>query len=109
MHNRHANFPSEFLPGKRALAIGLCVYHVTVSTIMYNAPRVIPYSFGALAESYVVPSSVILRLLICFVDVQVQDYPGERLGHLARPYRVRLCHLVASYGPACRCYAQPNA
>ena len=44
---------SEFLPGKRALAIGLCIYHVTCSTVLFNAPRFIPHSFGALAESYV--------------------------------------------------------
>ncbi|OJT13140.1 hypothetical protein TRAPUB_10295 [Trametes pubescens] len=42
----------EFLPGKRALAIALCVYHVTCSTVLFNAPRFIPHSFGALAESY---------------------------------------------------------
>ncbi|CAL1699271.1 unnamed protein product [Somion occarium] len=42
----------EFLPGKRALAIALCLYHVTCSTILYGAPRIIPYSFGPLAESY---------------------------------------------------------
>ncbi|KAH9886434.1 hypothetical protein C8Q73DRAFT_748919 [Cubamyces lactineus] len=42
----------EFLPGKRALAITLCIYHVTCSTILFNAPRFIPYSFGALAESF---------------------------------------------------------
>ncbi|EIW55284.1 uncharacterized protein TRAVEDRAFT_51410 [Trametes versicolor FP-101664 SS1] len=42
----------EFLPGKRALAIALCVYHVTCSTVLFNAPRFIPHSFGALAENY---------------------------------------------------------
>ncbi|KAH9847457.1 hypothetical protein C2E23DRAFT_848537 [Lenzites betulinus] len=42
----------EFLPGKRALAIALCVYHVTCSTVLFNAPRFIPHSFGALAETY---------------------------------------------------------
>ncbi|KAI0822944.1 hypothetical protein BC628DRAFT_1421339 [Trametes gibbosa] len=42
----------EFLPGKRALAIALCIYHVTCSTVLFNAPRFIPHSFGALAESY---------------------------------------------------------
>ncbi|OBZ67605.1 hypothetical protein A0H81_12374 [Grifola frondosa] len=42
----------EYLPGKRALAMALCFYHVTCSTILYGAPRFIPYSFGALAESY---------------------------------------------------------
>lgn len=41
----------EFLPGKRAIAIGLCLYHVTCSTILYNAPRFIPMSLGDAAES----------------------------------------------------------
>ncbi|KAF8961760.1 hypothetical protein BDZ97DRAFT_1184839 [Flammula alnicola] len=39
------NLP-EFLPGKRALAIGLTVYHTVCSTILYQAPRFIPHSFG---------------------------------------------------------------
>ena len=43
----------EFLPGKRALAIGLTIYHTTCSTILYQAPRFIPMSFGELAEGYV--------------------------------------------------------
>ncbi|KAF8155513.1 hypothetical protein B0H34DRAFT_713613 [Crassisporium funariophilum] len=42
----------EFLPGKRALAIGLCVYHTVCSTILYQAPRFIPHSFGPMAESF---------------------------------------------------------
>ncbi|KAI8976675.1 hypothetical protein BD414DRAFT_580382 [Trametes punicea] len=49
----------EFLPGKRALAIALCIYHVTCSTVLYNAPRFIPHSFGALAESYRVTPEVV--------------------------------------------------
>ncbi|CAL1699270.1 unnamed protein product [Somion occarium] len=49
----------EFLPGKRALAIALCLYHVTCSTILYGAPRIIPYSFGPLAESYRVTPEVV--------------------------------------------------
>ena len=44
---------AEFLPGKRALAVGLSLYHVTCSTVLFNAPRFIPHSFGPLAESYV--------------------------------------------------------
>ena len=40
----------DFLPGKRALAIGLCVYHSVCSTVLYNAPRFIPHSFGPLFE-----------------------------------------------------------
>ncbi|CCL99203.1 uncharacterized protein FIBRA_01218 [Fibroporia radiculosa] len=42
----------EFLPGKRALGLALCFYHVTCSTILYNAPRFIPHTLGPLAESY---------------------------------------------------------
>ncbi|KAI0729858.1 hypothetical protein C8Q72DRAFT_826888 [Fomitopsis betulina] len=41
----------EFLPGKRALGMALCFYHVTCSTILFNAPRFIPHTFGAFAES----------------------------------------------------------
>ncbi|EJC99362.1 uncharacterized protein FOMMEDRAFT_142896 [Fomitiporia mediterranea MF3/22] len=42
----------EFLPGKRALAIGLTVYHCIASTILFQAPRFIPHSFGELFESF---------------------------------------------------------
>nr|GAT51250.1 predicted protein [Mycena chlorophos] len=42
----------EFLPGKRALAIGLCIYHTACSTILYNAPRFIPMSLGPMAEGF---------------------------------------------------------
>ncbi|KIY47909.1 hypothetical protein FISHEDRAFT_44512, partial [Fistulina hepatica ATCC 64428] len=49
----------EFLPGKRAFAIGLCIYHTTLSTVLYQAPRVVPVSFGALAEAYkITPETV---------------------------------------------------
>ncbi len=41
---------AEFLPGKRALAMGLCVYHSSASTVLYYAPRFIPYSFGPFFE-----------------------------------------------------------
>ena len=44
---------SEFLPGKRALAIGLCVYHSIISTVLFQAPRFIPFSFGAFFEACV--------------------------------------------------------
>ena len=49
---------AEFLPGKRALAIALCIYHATVSTVLFNAPRFIPHTFGALAESYRFPPEI---------------------------------------------------
>ncbi|KAH9941585.1 uncharacterized protein BXZ73DRAFT_97974 [Epithele typhae] len=45
------NLP-EFLPGKRAFAIALCVYHATVSTVLFNAPRFIPHTFGPVFEAY---------------------------------------------------------
>ncbi|KAJ7683038.1 hypothetical protein B0H17DRAFT_1161020 [Mycena rosella] len=49
----------EFLPGKRALAIGLCIYHTICSTILYQAPRFIPMSFGAMFEAYkITPEAV---------------------------------------------------
>ncbi|TFK68321.1 hypothetical protein BDN72DRAFT_841893 [Pluteus cervinus] len=49
----------EFLPGKRALALSLCVYHTICSTVLYNAPRFIPYSFGVFMEGYrVTPENV---------------------------------------------------
>ncbi|KAI0052089.1 hypothetical protein FA95DRAFT_51622 [Auriscalpium vulgare] len=42
----------EFLPGKRALAMGLCIYHSIVSTILFQSPRFIPYSFGPVFEAW---------------------------------------------------------
>jgi hypothetical protein len=48
---------SEFLPCKRALAIGLCVYHSIISTVLFQAPRFIPFTFGAFFER-LVPYSV---------------------------------------------------
>ncbi|EIN08268.1 hypothetical protein PUNSTDRAFT_134660 [Punctularia strigosozonata HHB-11173 SS5] len=42
----------EFLPGKRAFAIALCMYHSICSTILFQSPRFIPKSMGALAETW---------------------------------------------------------
>ena len=50
-HAKNARANPEFLPGKRALAIALCVYHTVASTILYQAPRFIPHTFGAWFES----------------------------------------------------------
>jgi hypothetical protein len=47
----HGYYPVEFLPGKRALAIGLCVYHSIISTVLFQAPRFIPFSFGPFFEA----------------------------------------------------------
>ncbi|KAJ3808573.1 hypothetical protein F5876DRAFT_78609 [Lentinula aff. lateritia] len=49
----------DFLPAKRALAIGLCVYHSIVSTVLFQAPRFIPHSFGTLAEANNVTPEVV--------------------------------------------------
>ncbi|KAF8903920.1 hypothetical protein CPB84DRAFT_1773708 [Gymnopilus junonius] len=52
------NLP-EFLPGKRALAIGLCIYHAICSTVLYQAPRFIPHTFGPAFETLkVTPEAV---------------------------------------------------
>ncbi|KAL6300393.1 hypothetical protein BKA93DRAFT_740564 [Sparassis latifolia] len=53
----------DFLPGKRAFAMALCIYHVTCSTILFNAPRIVPMSFGALAESYKVTPEIVWGIL----------------------------------------------
>ncbi|KAI0032845.1 hypothetical protein K488DRAFT_48993 [Vararia minispora EC-137] len=42
----------EFMAGKRALGLALGLYHTTLSTILFQAPRIIPHTFGPLAESY---------------------------------------------------------
>jgi hypothetical protein len=59
----------EFLPGKRALAIGLCIYHSTVSTVLFQAPRFIPHSFGPLAETYKVTPEILWGLLHGFLSL----------------------------------------
>jgi hypothetical protein len=52
----------EFLPGKRALAIGLCVYHSVISTVLFQAPRFIPYSFGTFLEASVILAPCALHI-----------------------------------------------
>ncbi|PVF94276.1 hypothetical protein CPB86DRAFT_876552 [Serendipita vermifera] len=37
----------EFLPGKRALALQLCLYHTVVSTALWHSPRFIPITLGS--------------------------------------------------------------
>ena len=54
VHAIERGYILEFLPGKRALAIGLCVYHTVVSTVLFQSPRFIPYSFGAFLEASVI-------------------------------------------------------
>jgi hypothetical protein len=45
----------EFLPGKRAFTIGLVIYHSVCSTVLLQAPRFIPHSFGEVFERWVMP------------------------------------------------------
>ena len=40
----------DFLPGKRAFAVALLIYHAGFSTVYLQAPRFIPISFGPFAE-----------------------------------------------------------
>ncbi|KAK0527764.1 hypothetical protein OC834_004297 [Tilletia horrida] len=40
----------DVLPGKRALVVSLVIYHAAASTILLQAPRFIPHSFGTAAE-----------------------------------------------------------
>ncbi|KAI0322835.1 hypothetical protein OF83DRAFT_1167128 [Amylostereum chailletii] len=43
---------AEFMAGKRALALSLCIYHTIASTILFKAPRFIPMSLGDFFEAY---------------------------------------------------------
>lgn len=42
----------DYLPGKRALAISLVLYHTGVAAVLYSCPRFIPVSFGAAFEAW---------------------------------------------------------
>ncbi|KAF9652611.1 hypothetical protein BDM02DRAFT_3109188 [Thelephora ganbajun] len=53
----------EFLPGKRAVAIGLSLYHTTVSTVLFQAPRFIPTTFGPQFEAYKLTPEVVWGIL----------------------------------------------
>jgi hypothetical protein len=53
LHTPRWSFCIEYFPGKRALAIALCIYHSVSSTILYGAPRFVPISFGHWAETWV--------------------------------------------------------
>ena len=59
---------TEFLPGKRALAIGLCVYHSILSTILFQAPRFIPFTLGAFFETSVTHFAQLRPALILRLD-----------------------------------------
>jgi hypothetical protein len=97
----------EFLPGKRAIAIGLCIYHVTCSTVLYNAPRFIPYSLGPLAERCVCSASY-RCILLTTITLQLQGHTREHLGHATRSHRVWFRHLVAGHRRHRRRYGSAN-
>ncbi|KAA1472098.1 hypothetical protein DENSPDRAFT_838264 [Dentipellis sp. KUC8613] len=61
----------EFLPGKRALGIGLCVYHSIASTIFFQAERFIPYSFGPFLEAYKFTPEILLGGLHGFLSLGI--------------------------------------
>jgi len=44
----------EFLPGKRAMALSLLVYHAIVAATLMTSPRFVPFSFGPMAEQFTI-------------------------------------------------------
>jgi hypothetical protein len=84
----------EFMPGKRAVAISLCVYHSTVSTVLFNAPRFIPHSFGPLAESYVLTVAICPTMLL-MLDLQIQSDTRDCVGCSSRSFEFGDDGLVA--------------
>ncbi|CAK5262148.1 unnamed protein product [Mycena citricolor] len=88
----------EFLPGKRALAIGLCIYHTICSTILYQAPRFIPMSLGAFAERLVSPmvdGRASFLFFRSFTRRQLQSHARRRLGNPTWSPRTSHGRLVA--------------
>jgi len=60
---------AEFLPGKRAAAIGLTVYHCVASTILFQSPRFVPFSLGELAESFKITPEVLWGAVHGFISL----------------------------------------
>ncbi|GLB45217.1 hypothetical protein LshimejAT787_2001220 [Lyophyllum shimeji] len=65
----------EFLPGKRALALGLCIYHSVASTILFQAPRFIPHTLGPFMEHYNLTPEVLWGVFHGFVGLGVGSLP----------------------------------
>jgi len=59
----------EYQPGKRALGIGLCAYHSVASTILLQAPRFIPYSFGPLVDRYGLTPEIACGICHCLLGL----------------------------------------
>jgi hypothetical protein len=85
----------DFLPGKRAFSICLCLYHTIVSTVLIQAPRFIPISFGALAESCVALRACCPRSQTADARAQVEVHARGRVGLAARHPRRPLRRVVA--------------
>ncbi|KDN42959.1 hypothetical protein RSAG8_06485, partial [Rhizoctonia solani AG-8 WAC10335] len=85
----------EFLPGKRAFAIQLLIYHSIAATlliyhsiaatVLFQSPRFIPHSLGKVAESVAVTPEKIWGALHGVVSVMIgmwwqvsSKYCGER-------------------------------
>ncbi|KAF5375674.1 hypothetical protein D9615_009330 [Tricholomella constricta] len=73
----------EFLPGKRAFAMGLCIYHSIASTILFQAPRFIPHSFGPLMEQYKITPEIVWGVFHGFVGLGMVTWWQATLPHTA--------------------------
>ncbi|KAG8774595.1 hypothetical protein FRC12_001894 [Ceratobasidium sp. 428] len=62
------NLP-EFLPGKRAFAIQLLIYHSVAAAMLFQSPRFIPHSLGSLAESVAITPEKIWGTLHGMISV----------------------------------------
>ncbi|CAE6419556.1 unnamed protein product [Rhizoctonia solani] len=71
----------EFLPGKRAFAIQLLVYHSIAATILFQSPRFIPHSLGSVAESVAITPEKIWGALHGVVSVIIGMWWQFTLGY----------------------------
>ncbi|CEH13587.1 hypothetical protein CBOM_01500 [Ceraceosorus bombacis] len=53
----------DHLPGKRAVVLGILVYHGAITPIISQAPRVVPVSFGKLAETLLITPETALAAI----------------------------------------------
>ncbi|CAE7234265.1 unnamed protein product [Rhizoctonia solani] len=71
----------EFLPGKRAFAIQLLIYHSIAATILFQSPRFIPHSLGSVAETVGVTPEKIWGALHGVVSVMIGMWWQFTLGY----------------------------
>jgi hypothetical protein len=91
--SRSTKCRTDFLPGKRAFSICLCLYHTISSTILIQSPRFIPITFGALFESCVGRAAAADHALTRLA--QVEAHARGRVGLPPRPARRPLRVVVA--------------